>query len=143
MSQSDTQVLPIPFIQSEIVTVNQSVKFQRRVVKNVSQSTTLTSDDSGVLIQVTTPGITLTLPPTSLAYTYEIVNDSSIGSFTIQPSRSDLIVGGGLAKTTQKVTDGQEVVLNPGQRGDSITLTGDGVDGWVVSRIVGNQFRYV
>lgn len=143
MSQSDTQVQNIPALQSDIITVNQFIRFQRRKVRNLSKDITLTADDSGLLLQVTVPGVTITLPSTSLGYTYEIANECEPGSFTVQPFPSDLIVGGGLAKTTQKVSDGQSIVVNPGLRGDSLTLVGDGVDGWVISKIVGNNFRYV
>lgn len=144
MSQGDQQLQTLPYLQTNQITVQETLVFKNRVTRNLLQDVALTADESGIAVQVAMPGVNITLPPTSIAFTYEITNVfPTSGSFNLKPAQNDRIVGGGLAKTTAKVLDGQQVVLSNGQIGDSITLTGDGVDGWVITRIVGNGFRYV
>ena len=92
---------------------------------------TLTAADSGSIITVTGDDKTITLPATELGLTYTIVALSVGGSagLKVSPNASDKIVGCGGTGADNKdaINDtGTDVI------GDSITVVGDGADGWYV-----------
>lgn len=133
MSQSSSLTQNIPYQQVNELVVRDRFSLVRQAALDLFQDTTLVTKMSGLQLNIAAPGITLTLPTTSIGYTYTIVNTIGNGNFVITPSAADTIVGGGL----DDGSEGQELAMKMGMIGDSITLVGDGVDGWVITNLIG------
>ncbi len=135
MSQSSSQTEYIPYQQVGELVVMKRISVARQAFVNLFQDTKLTTKLSGVQLNICSAGITLTLPMTSIGHTFTIVNTVANGNFVVTPSASDTIVGGGF----NDGNEGQELAMKMGMIGDAITLVGDGVDGWVISNLVGSS----
>lgn len=132
MSQSSNQPQYYPDLKVDRLTITQSSTKDDDAIRNVFDDIQLTSSLSGVRIKVCKSGVRIKLPPTSIAYTYEIVNACPAdGNFIISPVSSDVIVGGGFADGKP----GQEIAIRNGKPSSSITLVGDGTEGWVITKI--------
>ena len=99
--------------------------------KNANYS--LVAGDSGALILVTAADKVLTLPSTVAGLTYRVVLAAaglSTGTgLQIAPAAADKIMGDGFTSGDNKAA----VLAGSGDReGDSITLVGDGADGWYI-----------
>ncbi len=135
MSQSSSQTDYIPYQQVGELIVQKRMSVARQASFSLFQDTKLITKLSGVQLNVCVSGITLTLPTTSIGHTFTIVNTVENGNFVITPSASDSIVGGGF----NDGSEGQELAMKMGVIGDTITLVGDGVDGWVISNLIGSS----
>ena len=93
----------------------------------------VTAADSGSLIMVTAADKVMTLPATVVGLWYRFVLTAaglSTGTgLSISPNASDKIMGNGFTSADDK----DAILAGSGDReGDSITLVGDGVDGWFI-----------
>lgn len=97
---------------------------------------TLTIDESGSTVLVTAADKVISLPATEAGLTYTIVTMSvSAGTGTsVSPVAADKIQGLGLAGANNKdvINSGASDVL-----GDSITVIGDGGDGYIIINATG------
>lgn len=104
----------------------------KRPIETITGDTTLAAADSGKIVVVNGDDKTVTLPATALGLFFTFVIQSVGGSagFKISPVAADKINFGtdnkGLINST-----GTDVV------GDSVTIVGDGVDGWIVTDMHG------
>lgn len=106
--------------------------------------TTLTAASSGGIFMVSDED-TLTLPATVVGLTYTFVNIGTDGGniMVISPAAADFIAG--TVSLTDSTTgsvgsDVNEDVINTKSsaiNGDTITIVGDGVDGWYILRSSG------
>lgn len=112
----------------------------RRQSEAVKGNKTLDEGDNGV-VQVVTADATITLPSTVAGYSYTIVNggqgstDGTI-AINVSPAALDKIMGNGFTSA-----DNKDAINTNGNYGDSITLVGDGANGWVVREVVGTWTR--
>jgi len=107
-------------------------------------STTLTGSDCGSVIAVATDAIATKLPPTIANCKLTFVNTGAAGNniLTINPDDADQIFGTvTLAATVVAIVGaaGDSVANTKATsiRGDSMTLIGDGVDGWYIAASTG------
>lgn len=103
---------------------------------DATTSETVTPSDSGrVYVQLDQDeAVTYTLPATQNGLIYTFVCGHAGGEINISPNANDKITGKGIAGSDDqdiKNTNASNAV------GDSITLVGDGVDGWLVIAIQG------
>lgn len=99
---------------------------------------TVVPGDSGATIIVTAADKVMTLPPTQagLWYRFVLAADglSSGTGLSISPDAADQIAGNGLTS----VDDKDLILAGSGDaEGDSVTLIGDGTDGWFIVAVVG------
>jgi hypothetical protein len=112
----------------------------RRQSEAVTGNKTLDEGDNGV-VQVVTADATITLPSTVAGYSYTIMNggqgstDGTI-AINVSPAALDKIMGNGFTSA-----DNKDAINTNGNYGDSITLVGDGANGWVVREVVGTWTR--
>ncbi len=99
--------------------------------ETVGATKTLDLGDSGVVqdCPVTT---TITLPATVVGTVYTIRVAKPGIVVTISPNASDKIAGGGFTPV-----DDKDIVFTNQPDGSFVTLNADGVNGWMVSRILG------
>ncbi len=100
-------------------------------VKSSAVSFALTAADSGSIVLITANDKVVTLPSTEVGLTYTIIAGTAGGSagLKISPAAADKIIGAGGVGADNKdaINDtGTDVI------GDSLTLVGDGADGWYV-----------
>jgi hypothetical protein len=115
-----------------------------RSAANVTANKTLTSADSGIVQNVVTDGVTVTLPSTTLAANFTIRNggqyDGKVG-FTVATQAADGITGNGF---TAAVGKGAVNTKATSKTGDEITLSGTGAagtGGYVVTNVQGTFAR--
>ncbi len=112
----------------------------RRQSEAVTGNKTLDEGDNGV-VQVVTADATITLPSTVVGTTYTIVNggqgstDGTI-AINVSPAAADKIMGNGFTSA-----DNKDAINTNGNYGDSITLVGDGANGWMIQEVVGTWTR--
>ena len=106
------------------------------VSATVTGNKTLAAADNGVA-QVVTATATLTLPATGVGFQFTIVNGSR-GSIVVSlsPAAADLIAGNGAAGV-----DNKDLINTSGNYGDTVSVRGDGVSGWVITEVRGNWTR--
>ncbi len=141
MSQSSSQSQYFPDLQVDRLRITETSTMSDETVKSVFADIQLTSSLSGVQIKVCNPGVKIKLPPTSIAFTYEIVvSESAVAGFILSPQSSDVIVGGGFTDGKP----GQELALRNGKSSSSITIVGDGTEGWVITKIrASSSFAFI
>lgn len=118
-----------------------------RPVLNLDTSKTLAITDCGIVQNVIADGIVITLPSTVVGYTYTIRNNgvpktsSAAGTgddgsvlVSVSPAAADLIAGGTWTAADDK--DALNTKLTA-KVGDEITIVGDGVNGWMVTKMQG------
>jgi hypothetical protein len=118
----------------------------RRAV-DVTENKTLAITDVGVVQNVITDAITLTLPSTVVGYVFTARNggDNASGTptrsaqagsaaVTVSPAAADKIAGMQVTAADDKDFVNTKATA---QIGDEITLVGDGVNGWFVTNIKG------
>lgn len=116
----------------------------RPQVATLSVDTVLTVADSGKVFRVTGVDRVASLPATSPGLTYTFVVAASALSaatgFSIRPVAIDKIMANGITSADNKD------LINSGAtdaEGDTVTLVGDGVDGWYVTQRLGTWARQV
>lgn len=101
-----------------------------------SASWTVDASESGAVYLIKAADVKATLPSTAagLTFTFIVHTPSTTTGFQVDPAAADAIHGGGQASTDNKdlintaATDAE---------GDTVTIVGDGVDGWWITSIVG------
>lgn len=102
----------------------------------VSTSTkTLAEGDSGVVQNVTTTS-TITLPATVVGRTFIIRVGADNITVAVSPAAADKIMGNGFTSA-----DNKDLLFTNAPIGSSVTLVGDGVDGYFVQRVSGTATR--
>lgn len=91
-----------------------------------SAAETLTVEESGKVFRVNVADCVFTLPSTEEGLVYHFIVDtvSSSTGCSLSPAAADNINGG---------TDNKDLINTPGTdvKGDSVTLIGDGSEGWL------------
>lgn len=105
-----------------------------------SANFTMTEAENGYTMVSQLDGIVYTLPSTVVGYVYRFVNLASDGaaSLAISPAAADRIMGVGLTSADNKDIVNTKATA---KRGDMVELVGDGVNGWMIRRIVGTWAR--
>lgn len=125
-----------------VVDANSQLTGLRRPLLIKSADYTVTAADSGAIIVVTGVDKTMTLPATAAGMWFTFVLASaglSAGTgLSISPNAADKIMGNGFTSADDK----DAVLAGSGDReGDSISLIGDGVDGWYITGVTGTWTR--
>lgn len=114
------------------------------LVSVISEDTTLTAGDSGKTFLVGTDALTITLPATKQGVRYTFINSGTDGNnlITLSPNANDAIFGSISNAASDSVSSGavNKNFVNTkatANKGDRITLVGDGVDGWYITEGVG------
>jgi len=105
-------------------------------VSNHTANYTVSADESGKVFFAKAVDLVFTLPATEagLRYTFIVHTASAVTGLSISPAAADAIHGNGLTSVDDKdlintaATDAE---------GDSVTIEGDGVDGWWIVAING------
>lgn len=114
----------------------------RQTVVVVTADTTLTAADSGKVIVINAAASkVITLPATAAGLTFTVthqVASTSGAGHALSPVAADLIRGNGITPA-----DNKDLICTQGTSriGDSVTIVGDGVDGWYVTAITGTWAR--
>jgi hypothetical protein len=132
----------LPNIQAE----RQASSVFNKESVDVTAYKTLSAADSGIVQNVTTDAVVVTLPavsPSAVGLTYTIRNGAKKDGdilVTVSPNASDKIIGNGFTSADNKD------VVNPkatSKAGDEITLVSNGSTGWFVSDVAGLWAREV
>lgn len=104
--------------------------------ENVEDNKTLDEGDIGVVQNVTVDAKTITLPATVVGYSYTIRNGGADGAVavTVSPNANDKIMGNGYTSEDNKDAVNTKTTA---KKGDYIKLVGDGVNGWMITEVVG------
>lgn len=97
---------------------------------------TTDEEDTGKIIYQDTDAKTITLPATVVGYEFTFVNAGAYGTViqTISPDANDQIIGPNLAGVDNKDIVNTKATA---QRGDYITVVGDGAQGWFITDMKG------
>lgn len=113
-------------------------------VEAITASVTLSYEDSGTVFLVGTDALVITLLPTKVGVTYTFVNSGADGNnlITLDPNADDAIFGTVANAAADSVSGGaldKDLVNTKATaiKGDSLTIVGDGVDGWYIVGGVG------
>ncbi len=82
----------------------------------------------------------ITLPATVVGMTFTITNSAADGAagVSVSPNAIDKIMGVGLTSADNKDLINTKATA---RTGDSVTLVGDGVNGWYVQKLTGTWAR--
>ena len=113
-------------------------------IETITASQTLSYNDSGKVFLVATDALTITLPATKAGVRFTFINSGAdeANIITISPNASDKIIGS-IANAAQdnvaSASDDGDLVHTKGtaNKGDHVTLIGDGSDGWYITDGVG------
>lgn len=118
-----------------------------RIAVDVTENKTLGATDCGIVQNVISDAITVTLPATVVGYAYTVRNggDNASGTptrsgaagsclVTVSPNASDKIAGLGVAAVDDKDYLNTKATSKVG---DEVSLVGDGVNGWMVTNMKG------
>ena len=122
-----------------------------RTYVDVTENKTLALADCGIVQNVITDGITVTLPATTAGAYFSIRNggvpksgapagtgDDFSCLVTVSPNSSDKIQGYALTAADDKDLLNTKATARVG---DEVRLVGDGTDGWLVTQIKGTWAR--
>ncbi len=125
-----------------VANANKVVTGLRVPVVVATDAVVLTEADSGkVIVMNAAAAKVVTLPATAaglvFTLTHQVATTSGAGH-AFSPAATDLIRGNGITPA-----DNKDLICTQGTSriGDSVTLVGDGVDGWYVTEIVGTWAR--
>lgn len=112
----------------------------RATTQTKTANYTMTEADIGKITYCATDGVVFTLPATVVGYSYTFVNnaDDGVSGMAISPNASDKIMGNGYTSADDKDAINTKATS---KKGDRITLIGDGVNGWMVTSVVGTWNR--
>ena len=134
MSQLTRQNHFYEHLTTEQLIVNQSIQHGNQKTNDMISDTIITEHDSGILFKVKQNAIRIQLPVRPRAgCTVRIRNDIANATFLLLFGKEDTFLGGGI----QETAEGTHLRCVKGQIGDEIVLVGDGVDGYIISSIVG------
>jgi len=113
-------------------------------METITASKTLTVEDSGKSFFIGTDALVVTLPATIKGLEYTFINSGADGNnlITLSPDAVDGIFGTVANAAADSVSGGiiDKDIINTkvtANKGDSITLVADGVDGWYIKNGVG------
>ena len=113
-------------------------------LETITASKTLSNADHGKVFLIGTDALVITLPATSQAVSFTFINSGADENniITISPNASDKIIGSianAAADSVCSASDDGDLVNTKAtsNRGDRVTLVGDGVDGWYITEGVG------
>ena len=116
----------------------------RSMVETITAAKTLDAEDSGKVFLVGTDALTITLPATKSGLTYTFINTGADGAvlITVSPNASDAIDGtiaNAAADSVCTGTDDGDLTNTKAtaNKGDRVTLVGDGSAGWYIVEGVG------
>lgn len=106
----------------------------------ITTNRTVTNAESGINLIADAVDLTVTLPATveGMLVTVTVKTISASTGVSISPNASDKIMGGGITPADDKDlinTAATDAV------GDTVTLLGDGVDGWIIINKIGTWAR--
>lgn len=114
------------------------------VVETIAADKTLDYEDSGTVFLIATDALVITLPATKKGVIYHFVNSGADGNniITISPNANDAIFGTVPNAAADSVSGGvvDKDIINTqatANKGDRLTLVGDGLDGWYIVGGVG------
>ena len=123
---------------------NGTLSGHRSMVETLTANKTLDAEDSGKVFLIGTDAKTVTLPATNSGLTYTFVNTGADAAvlITISPNASDAIFGTIANSAADSVCTGTDdgdltntkVTAN---KGDRVTIVGDGSAGWYIVEGVG------
>jgi hypothetical protein len=101
---------------------------------------TVVAADTGKVIEAAAVDLVFTLPATvaGLQFTFVVKTISATTGLSISPAAADKIMGNGFTAADDK--DAINTAATD-RVGDSLTLVGDGVDGWYVVGVTGTWAR--
>jgi hypothetical protein len=105
-----------------------------------SANFTAAEGDVGMVNDIDTDGVVVTLPATVAGMTFRFRNagaDAAVG-ISLSPNAVDKIMGVGLTSADNKDLINTKATA---KKGDFVTLVGDGVNGWYVQELVGTWAR--
>jgi len=110
----------------------------------ITAAKTLTAADSGKVFLVGTDALTVTLPSTSAGLTYTFINTGADGAvlITVSPAAADAIFGTIANAAADSVCTGSDNgdltnTKATANKGDRVTIVGDGSAGWYITEGVG------
>jgi hypothetical protein len=114
------------------------------IVETIIANKTLGLGDSGTVFLVGTDALVVTLPATSKGTSFTIVNSGADGNniITISPNANDAVIGtiaNAAADSVSGGADDKDIIntKTTANKGDRITLVGDGDAGWYITEGVG------
>lgn len=117
---------------------------EENLVEVITASKTLTYEDSGKVFLIATDALVVTLPATKAGVSYTFINSGADGNniITISPNANDAVFGSIANAAADSVSGGvaDKDIINTkatANKGDRITLVGDGSDGWYIAGGVG------
>ena len=115
--------------------VGASAGWVENYVEEITATKTLNYGDSGKVFLVGTDALVITLPATKAGVRYTFVNsgDDDAVLITVSPNASDKIMGTIAAVSMTASDDGDLTNTKTGaNKGDWVTIVGDGSDGWYI-----------
>lgn len=113
-------------------------------IETITADATISLDDSGTVFLVGTDALTITLPATQKGATFTFINSGADANntITLSPTADDAIFGTIANAAADSVSGGvpDKDIVNTkatANKGDRITIVGDGVDGWYIVDGVG------
>lgn len=114
------------------------------LVEVITEDKTLTAGDSGKVFLVGTDALTITLPATKKGLIYTFVNSGADGNniITVSPNAADGVFGTVANAAADSVASGtaDKDIVNTkatANKGDRLTIAGDGDEGWYIVDGVG------
>ena len=121
-----------------------NAEIEKSLVQTIGASATLSNTDSGTKYLVGTDALVITLPATKKGFEFTIINSGADGNniITISPAAGDAIIGSianSAADSVSAGVDGKDIINTKAtaNKGDRITLIGDGDSGWYIVEGVG------
>ena len=117
---------------------------EKSLIETIGASIALSNTDSGTKYLVGTDALVITLPSTKKGVEFTIINSGADGYniITISPAAGDAIIGSianAAADSVSGGVDGKDIIntKSTANKGDRITLVGDGDSGWYIVDGVG------
>tara|TARA_R110000737_G_scaffold37425_3_gene57199 strand:+ start:10 stop:426 length:417 start_codon:yes stop_codon:yes gene_type:complete len=117
---------------------------EKSLVQTIAVSGSLSNTDSGTKYLVGTDALVITLPATKKGVEFTVINSGADGNniITISPVAGDAIIGSianAAADSVSGGVDGKDIIntKSTANKGDRITLIGDGDSGWYIVEGVG------
>tara|TARA_R110000823_G_scaffold75298_2_gene172320 strand:- start:1932 stop:2348 length:417 start_codon:yes stop_codon:yes gene_type:complete len=117
---------------------------EKSLIETIGASIALSNTDSGTKYLVGTDALVITLPSTKKGVEFTIINSGADGNniITISPAAGDAVIGSianAAADSVSGGVDGKDIIntKSTANKGDRITLVGDGDSGWYIVDGVG------
>ena len=124
--------------------IGASAGWNDNYVQTITASKTLNNGDSGKVFLIATDALVVTLPATQAGVRFTFINSGADGNniITLSPNASDKIMGSisnAAADSVCSASDDGDLVntKTTANKGDRVTLIGDGSDGWYIAEGVG------